>query len=346
MLATRTAPGLDMFRPAVVRIHETPVESTTQQYHYSPALSFPQHITTLQAIEALRQIQTNEASIYYLFITDYEEHLVGVVDLWKLMTAPPGARLFELMDRRQITLPYDASLEEQALLMSETGLQALPVVDEKGRLVGALDSCDLITAMKEETTEQLYHLSGMSKDETLNRPLIDSAKDRLGWLFTNVIGLAIAALVVSLFATTISSLIVLAVLLPLIIGQSRYAGMQTLTLVVRSLSLGKVALDDVRSLVNRELMLSTITGGIMGAMVGGLVFLWHGSVLVGVLAGGVMLFNATIAGVAGVLVPISLKKLHRNPARGATTIVATITSIASLSLFLSVATIALSLGYL
>jgi magnesium transporter len=346
MLATRTVPGLDMFRPSIIRVHETPVESTTQPYHYSPALSFPQHITTLQAIEALRQIQSNEASIYYLFVTDYEEHLVGVVNLWKLMTAPPGARLFELMDRRQITLPYDASLEEQALLMSETGLQALPVVDEKGRLVGALDSRDLITAMKEETTEQLYHLSGMSKDETLHRPLFDSVRDRLVWLMTNLAGLSLAALIVGFFASTLAHLIVLAVLLPMIIGQSRYAGMQTLTLVVRSLSLGKISLDDVRPLIRRELLLSTITGGMTGLLVGSGVVVWQGSMMLGALAGSVILANTTMAALAGVLVPLGLKKLHRNPAHGATTIVSTLTSIISLALFLSAGTIALALGYL
>jgi magnesium transporter len=291
-------------------------------------------------------MQPDDTSVYYLFVTDYEEHLVGVVSLWQLVSAPPGARLFELMDRRQVTLPHDASLEEQAHIMSETGLQALPVVDEDGRLVGALDMNDLLNAMKDEATERLYHLAGVGKHETIDRSLFDSVRDRLLWLACGFIGIFLAVWMVSLFESSIAQVVVLALFIPIILDQGRSAGMQTLTLVVRSLALGKVTFDNARHVLRRELVGSTLTGLGLGVLVGAAGYLWQGSAALGLIAAVVTVLNLLVAAVVGVLIPLALKRLQLNPACGSAVLVTTATGLCGLFFFFGLSTLALQMGYL
>lgn len=345
MLATRTV-GLDFFRPSVIRVHELPVSPTKSPLRYAPALSFPQYVTAQQAIEALRQMQPEHDTIYYLFVTDYEEHLVGVVSLRNLVVAPPGSQLFEFMDRRIITLPYDASLEEQAHLMSETGLLALPVVDEDGRLVGAVDTNDMISAVKDETTEAMYHLAGIPAQEDMSRPVFQVAQERFLWLLLNMGGLALVAWSINVFAPTITHLVLLAALLPVIISLGRSASMQSLTLLVRSLSLGKIRLADVRRALSHEIAASILSGVVVGLVAGIGVWVWQDHIVLGIIAGLTSLATLLVGAVAGVLIPLLLKFLHLNPARGATAFASTITGLSGVWMFLQSCTLALHLGYL
>jgi magnesium transporter len=346
MLATRTVAGLDMFRPPVVRVHEMPVSSTSLRPLYAPALSFPQQVTVQQAIDALRQMQTENDCIYYLFVTDYEEHLVGVVSLRQLIIAPPGARLFELMDRRTITLPPDASLAQQARLMRETGLMALPVVDEDGRLVGAVDTHELIAAVKDETTEEMYHLNGVGKNEEIDGGVLENATGRISWLLFNMVSVFLLAWIVSLFSDTITQMAILAAFIPVVAGQGRNASMQTLTFFLRSLMLGKINRTNVRKVAGRELAIGVTNGLLIGGLVGIAGWFWQGNIALGLIAGLATWGAMLIAPIAGVLVPFLLKSCHLNPSKGATLLVTTVVHSSALLLFLGLGSIMSSMGYL
>lgn len=348
MLATHTA-GLDLFRPSVVRVHELPERSAAPRLHFAPALSFPQHVTVQQAIEALRQMQPENEAVYYLFVTDYESRLVGVVSLWQLVVSPPGAHLFEIMDRRMITLPPDASVEEQARLMSETGLMALPVVDEDGRLVGAMDSNELIVAVKDEATEGICYLAGMEKgaEETTEEPsLFATIRARGGWLLVGLVSALIVAAILSLFEATIARFTILAIFLPVIAGLSSRAATQTLAFVVRSLALGTLSVANLRSVLTRELTLGLAHGVGLGVLAGAAGWLWQSNLVFGIVAG-VALFGALlVAALAGVVVPCTLKKLHLHPARGASLLVTTVTGMGSVIFFMGLGSLAVHMGYM
>lgn len=346
MLAIHSATGLEMFRPPVVRIHELSFEPATPRMPCAPALSFPQHITAQQAIEALRQMPPENDSIYYLFVTDYEERLVGVLSLRQLVVAPPGSHLFELMDRRVITLPDDASLEEQAHVMSQTRMLALPVVDDDGRLVGAVDTHDMVAAIKDEATETMYRLATLSASEESERPVFPSARSRLLGLVLNLIGMVVAGGIIAAFSHTLAHMVALAVILPIVSGQGRVAGTQTLTLVVRSLALGKVRVENMRQVLNHELSIGLVNGIGMGVLVGGGMWLWQGNGLPGVLAGVATAATLWVVAAAGVLVPLLFKAVRLDPARGSAALVTTIAYGCSLLFFLGLSTLALHVGYL
>lgn len=349
MLAThtvRSATGLDAFRPSIIRIHEMPVSSDTSRTLYAPALSFPQQVTTEQAINALREMRVDNDSIYYLFVTDYHEHLVGVVSLRQLIVAPPTARLFEVMDQRLITLPPDATLEEQADLMSKTGLLALPIVDEEGRLVGAVDTNDLIEALKDEATEGMYQLAGVCKHDHMNHPLVNAAGDRVVSLMVSLFGIFLAAWIISLYQNTIAQVAILAAFIPIVTSPGKIAGTQTLTFVVRSLMLGNVRLPDAKQVFSRELIVGVTNGLCLGAAVGCITWVWQSNALLGLIAGLATLLSLLIAVVVGVVIPMMYKTLRINPACASEQFVSAITTLCALGIFLGMSVLATQMGYL
>lgn len=345
MIAFRMAAELDMLRPPIVRVHEMPAE-LAEQSTYAPAMSFPQHATVEQTIDALRQMQPETDSIYYLFVTDFAEHLVGVVSLRQLVTVPPQTQLYEIMDQRVITLSHDASLEEQAHILSQSGLLALPVVDEDGRLIGAMDASDLIKAIEEEATKDMYHLAGMSRDAKVERSLLRVVSDRGFWMAINLLVALVAAWVIASFAGTIASVAVLVAFIPLVVGPGSQAATQTLTLLVRSLTLGEVRPIDTYRVLGRELMTSTATGLGLGVLVGLIVWMWQGSVTLGTIAGVAMLANLEVATLAGVLIPMGLKALRFDPCLASKQSVMAITNVCGLLFLLGLGAVALQMGYL
>ncbi|NJN67520.1 MAG: magnesium transporter [Chloroflexaceae bacterium] len=346
MLAIHSATGLEMFRPPIVRIHELSLEPAAPRLPCAPALSFPQHITVQQAIEALRQMPPESDSIYYLFVTDYEERLVGVVSLRQLVVAPPGSHLFELMDRRVITLPDDASLEEQAHVMSQTRMLALPMVDDEGRLVGAVDTHDMVAAIKDEATETMYRLATLSASEDHERPLFASARERILGLVLHLFGMVVAGWMISTFSHTLAHMVTLAVVLPIVSGQGRVAGTQTLTLVVRSLALGKVRIAKVRQVLNHELSIGLVNGLGVGLLVSIGMWLWQGNGIPGLVAGVATAATLWVAAGAGVLVPTLFKAVRLDPARWSLAVVSTIVYGCSMLFFLGLSTLAWHAGYL
>ncbi|MFP4438211.1 MAG: magnesium transporter [Chloroflexaceae bacterium] len=345
MIAFRTAAELDLLRPTIVRVHEVPAEFV-QGLHYAPAMSFPQYVTVEQTVEALREMTSDTDSIYYLFVTNIEEHLVGVVSLHKLLMATPETKLYEIMDRRVITLSHDATLQEQAHILSQSGLLALPVVDEKGRLVGAMDACDLITAIQNDATAQMYQMAGVAKDETVERPLVRAIGQRFTWLSLNLLFALLVVWLVSTFSSVIAGATVLAAFLPLIVIQGSKAATQTLSFIVRSLTLGEVRLTNLRPVLRRELLIGISNGLGIGLLAGLIGWMWQGSAGVGLVVGGAMLGDLLLAALVGLGIPLLLKALRINPARVSTSFVTTLTSVGGLALLLGLGTLALHLGLL
>ncbi len=345
MIAFRTAADLDLFRPSIVRVHHMPSEAATGQ-HFAPAMSFPQYITVQQVIDALREMQSETDSIYYLFVTDFDDHLVGVVSLHQLLLAEREARLFELMDRRVLSLSPDASLEEQAHLVSESGLLALPVLDAKGRLIGAMDVSDLITAIQNEATGDMYHLAGLSAHEDMRKPIAHAVSNRVLWLCFSLVAAMLATWVLGVFAPFIAHFAILVAFMPLVVWPVSKAGMQTFTFLVRSMSLGKLSPADVRRILGRELLIGLGNGLGIGMLVGAIGWFWQGDIILGLIVAVATLVNLLLAALLGVVVPLTMQVLHRKSVRPASLCVTAITTVSSITLVLVLGSLAAQMGYL
>ncbi len=346
MLANYNLAGVDSFLPSIVRFHELPAQTAAIQPQYTSALSFHQQTTAHQALEALRQLPSDIDDVYYLFVTDSQEKLVGVVTLRQLICAPPGARLFEFMDRWMITLPHDASLEQQAHLMSESRLLALPVVDEKGRLVGAMDASDLIHAMQHESTAEMYHLAGISKDETLSQPAAARSTYRLLWLAANLLIAFSLAWIIHSFGSLLASFMVLAAFLPLVTRIGMQASGQTLTLLVRSIKLGQLPPSSTRQLVSRELLGGLLNGLLIGGLAGFGCWLVQGQAILGVIVAVAVLAAILVASLAGVGVPLACRALKLDPSRAATITVSALADVCGIICLLELTSLAMGMGYL
>lgn len=295
--------------------------------------------TVDQALSHLRRTKPDVEQAFYLYVVDDERRLEGVVSLRQLIVAAPEVRVAELMTPDVVSVEASEDQEEVARRVARYNFVALPVVDAGRHLIGVVSVDDVMDVAEEEATEDMYRLAGLTEDESLLRPVGRSLLPRLGWLLIALVSVTGAAAVVNAFEGTIERVVALAVFMPMIAALGGNAGIQTITLVVRSLALGKVEIRDVRRVLQREMTLGVANGMIVGLLVGALAYVWKDNVALAVIAGVAMLLNMATAVTAGVLVPLSLRALRLDPALASGVLVTTFTDVLGLFIFLGLATL-------
>lgn len=295
--------------------------------------------TVDDALSYLRRTKPAAEQVFYLYVIDAEGRLEGVVSLRHLVVATPETRIADLMTPEVVTVTAGEDQEEVARSIQRYDFIALPVVDEERRLMGIISVDDVMDVIEEEATEDMYRMAGLSEDESLLRPVARSMTPRLGWLLVNLVTAFAAAGMVNAFEDTIARAAALAVFMPIIAGMGGNAGIQTITLMVRSLALGQVELRSVRNVLQRELLIGTANGVVIGLLLGVLAYLWKDNVGLGVVAGTAMLLNMVTAVTVGVLVPVTLRALKLDPALAAGVLVTTFTDVLGFFFFLGLATL-------
>jgi magnesium transporter len=197
---------------------------------------------------------------------------------------------------------------------------------------------DIIEVVEEEATEDMFKLAGIS-GERVSGPLYISMRNRLPWLSINLITTFLAALVISIFESTIARVVILAAFLPVVAGQGGIGGTQTLTLVIRSMTLGEISRRGGLRLLRREISLGLVHGLLLGIAVGLVAYVWKGNYMLGIVLGIAMVGNMVIAGLSGAGVPLLLTRLRIDPAVSSAVIVTTCTDVAGFFMFLGLATI-------
>jgi magnesium transporter len=304
----------------------------------SHVVTLRDRITAQQAIDLLRQLRPDEENVYYLFVVDAAERLVGVVSLRSLVMAPANAPITSIMDTNVLTATVETDQEECARLLARYDLLVLPIVDDERRIVGVINADDIIDVIEEEATEDMYRLANLSEDEDVEDSLFRSSRRRLFWLFINLPTAILAALVVSSFESTTSRVAALVSFMPIVAGMGGNAGIQTLTLIVRSIALGEVATGQGLRALRREMGIGAINGLAFGCVIALLGLVWKGSPMLGVVAGSAMLLNLISAAVAGTVVPLTLKFFHIDPALASGVIVTTGTDVTGYACLLGLAT--------
>jgi magnesium transporter len=296
------------------------------------------------ALEQLRQLAEGlEAqSISYLYVTDAQERLVGVVPLRELVFSRHDRRLREIMnpDVKRVSVKDDQ--EKIAHLFEHYHYMALPVVDSEERLVGIVLANEVIGIVQHEATEDMQLMVGLSGEERVLTPWKTSLARRLPWLCINLATAFVAGAVVGIFESTIAAWSALAIFLPVIAGQGGNAGMQTLTVIIRDLALGELSPGDGWRALNKELLLGLLNGIAIGLVVAIVGYIWKGSGLLGLVVGLAMLLNMLAAALSGVLVPYGLRALRIDPAMASSILVTTVTDVAGFLFFLGLAALAMN----
>jgi len=295
------------------------------------------YATTADTLDTLRQQEPEVKDIRSVFVVDAEEHLVGELSVARLALARPKTMVRDIMDSDIIFVTSETHQEECARVMEHYNLYQLPVVDKDRRLVGVIMSEDIIDVIEEEATEDMYKLAGIPGERVFG-PLSISMRNRLPWLSINLITTFLAALVISIFESTIARVVTLAVFLPVVAGQGGIGGTQTLTLVVRSMALGEISRRGGFRLLGREISLGLIHGILLGVAVAVVAFIWKGNYMLGAVLGMAMVGNMVIAGLTGAGIPLLLTRLRIDPAVASAVVVTTCTDVVGFFLFLGLAT--------
>jgi len=296
-------------------------------------------ITAGEALAHLRRLAPDTETIYTLFVVDDDMRLVGSVSLPRLVLAPTGTRIGNLMDPDVIHLDASADKEEAARLMARYDLLSLPVVDDLDHLLGVITHDDLVDVLEDEATEDIYRLGGLPQEQAVG---VGSAlRSRLPWLVLNLGTAMASATVLSLFQNTIAQAAVLAAFFPIVAGVSGSAGTQTLTVIVRGLALGEIQPRSGLRALLRELMIGLANGLVVGFLVAIIAMVWKKTPILGVVVGAATLMNLICAGIAGVLVPLGINRLKIDPALASPVLVTTLTDSLGYFIYLSLATVVL-----
>ena len=293
-------------------------------------------ITSPSALDELRILWPDAENMSSVFIVDDENRLVGSLSVTRLALARPTSMVGEIVDLNVISVAAETDQEECAHLMERYNLNQLPVVDQDHRLIGVILAEDIVDVVEEEATEDMYRMAGISGERVLG-PLRNSLRSRLPWLYINLATAFLAALVISIFESTITKVVALAVFLPVVAGQGGIGGTQTVTLLVRSMALGEVPGHLALRFLAREIALGVIHGALLGLVVGLVAYAWKGNPMLGVVLGLAMLGNMVVAALAGAGVPLLLRRLRMDPAVSSAVFVTTFTDVLGFLLFLSLA---------
>jgi magnesium transporter len=329
---------VDPERRASVRQLISYPEGTVGRIMTTEFLALLPNVTAQGAIDRIRERGELE-TFFYLYVVDEAAKLAGVVPIRNLVIAPPYRTLGEIMIADPIHADVSMDQEEAARLVSKYDLLAMPIVDLYGHLVGIITVDDVIDVIADETTEDMYRMAGVGIKERAFSPLGESAARRVPWLGFNMLWAFAAASVISVFEKTIGEVPALAVFMPIIAGQAGNAGIQTATVVVRSMALGEVGSGNLSQLLRKEWGLGLIKGTIFGTVLGMVAWLWKGNAMLGMVAGLAMFLNMLVAATGGVLVPTALRKAGFDPATVAGVFDTMLTDLMGFFIFLGLATL-------
>lgn len=299
--------------------------------------------TVRQTLEYLQKCSDAETT-YYLYVTDRTNTLKGVVSLRDIVSSSFETNMLQITNPNVISVRYDEDQEAVARLFEKYGFVMMPVVDEEQRMLGVITVDDIMDVIQEETTEDIHRLGQVGKEERVDSPLVDSLKSRLPWLIINLFTAVLAASVVSFFEGTISQVVSLATIMPIVTGMGGNAGTQAMTIVVRGLSLGDLTKENARQILWKEIGVGILSGVVIGVVIALGAMLFEGNPMFGLVTGIAMFLNMILANIAGYFIPVILEKCHVDPALASGVFVTTVTDVLGFLFFLGLAT--MSIAYL
>jgi magnesium transporter len=276
-----------------------------------------------------------------LFVVDRDERLKGVLPLAKLIVSDLEHTTGRVMERDRVTLYPDDKAQDAAKAFERYDLVSAAVVDQNGKLVGRVTVDKVVDFIRSRTETELLTQAGLREEEDVFSSVWASVKNRWAWLATNLVTAFVASRVIGAFEGSIEKLVALAALMPIVAGIGGNSGNQTITMIVRGIALGQVQKDHARKLLAKELGVSLMNGLIWGGILGVIAYWLYQKVSLGLVMMAAMTLNLLLAATAGVLIPLTMLKLGRDPALGSSVLITAITDSGGFFIFLGLATLIL-----
>ena len=300
----------------------------------------PQHWDVGQIIDYMRESTDLPEVFYDVIVVDPMMHPIGDVRLGLIMGAAREVMLTELMTDNFRTISVDQDIEHVAYAFNQYHMVSAPVVDREGRLVGVITIDDAMDVLEDEVEEDMNRLAGLG-DEDLSDKVWQITKARFPWLAVNLATSVLASVVIAQFTDVIEAIVALAVLLPIVASMGGNAATQTLTVAVRAIATHDLTSANAMRIVLRETLVGLANGVVFAVIIGIVGVVWFGDPMLGVVLGLAMIANLLVAGMAGILVPITLDKLGADPALASGAFVTTVTDIVGFFAFLGLAALML-----
>jgi magnesium transporter len=305
-----------------------------------------------EAITYLRQQLSHVETIYYAYVLDEGQRLLGVVSLKDLVAADPAKKVADVMQTKVHKVQEAADQTEIAHLLSTHGIEAIPVVDGEGRMKGIVTADDVIHAVREEDTADMQKVGGM---EALDGPYLETGfvamiRKRAGWLVILFLGEMLTASAMTHYEHQIEEAVVLALFIPLLISSGGNTGSQATTLIIRSIALGELRLKDWWRVIARELAAGIVLGALLGAIGFARILVWHlvakaygeHYMLVGLTIALSLLGIVTFGTVTGSMLPFILRRCGFDPASASAPFVATLVDVTGIIIYFNVAKLVLT----
>lgn len=304
-------------------------------------IALNQEMTAKQAIESLQTEHQDVEMPFYLYVTDDNDCLMGVISLRQLVVVAPDTPLKEFMTTEVISVQPGVDQEEVARIVARYDILAVPVVDENRHLMGIVTVDDVIDIFRQEATEDILKMAGAGGEFVETKSVIRSTRIRLPWLFVSGIGGILASLIIGSFQGSLAKYAYLAAFIPVIAGMGGNIGTQSSTIVVRGLATGRLHIRDFWPVVFKELSVGLILGLVYGAMIGLVAQAQYNQLALAVSVCLGVLSSMSIAALVGSLVPMVFAKLNIDPAVATGPFVTTSIDIIGVFIYFQIATILL-----
>ena len=280
-------------------------------------------------------------SVFYdIFAVDGEDHPVGAVSLSRLLSTRRQVPVAEVMEEDMHVINVATDQEDVAFLFRQRDLVSAPVVDDSGKLVGAITVDDVVDVIHEEHEEDIMRMGGVIEDD-LYRAAVSTARARFSWLVVNLLTAILASVVIGLFDATIQQTVALAVLMPIVASMGGNAGTQTLTVTVRALATKELTGANAYRVITKEVIVGIFNGVLFAVLSGLVAWGWFGSPVLGGVIAAAMVINMVIAGLAGASIPIILERAGADPAIASSVFLTTVTDVVGFFAFLGLAALVL-----
>ncbi len=297
--------------------------------------AIPSNWSVGQTIDYLRENKDLPEEFLEIFIVDNEFKPIGSVPSSKVLRTPRDTKMQMIMNESQLSVPVDMDREEVANLFENYNLNSACVIDKNNKLVGMITSDDVLTVLKEEAEEDTLRLAGVG-DEEITDGVIKKTKRRFNWLLLNLLTAILASVVIGFFQEDIEKVVALAVLMPIVASMGGNAGMQTLAVTIRTIATNQLTKNNFTQNVIKEFTIGILNGVIFAIISAIVVQFWFKDITLSLIISISMVLNMIVAGLFGILVPITLKKFKIDPAIASSVFVTTITDVIGFLSFLGI----------
>ena len=288
----------------------------------------------MRYLRAQRELPKNTDQI---FVVSRENKFLGSLPISTIIVSDPNLNVRELMETETQPLLVDLNDKDVSRLFEQNDWVSAPVIDKESNLIGRITIDDVVDVIMEDADQNFLGMAGVAEDTFA--PPARAARSRILWLSINLLTAFIASMTISLFQATIDQIVYLAILMPIVASMGGVAGTQTLTIMIRGLTLQQINHSNLQWLYKREIAVSIVNGILLSILVGGITYFWFKDIIIATLICVAMIVNLVFSAIAGIFIPIILRKFNQDPAIAGSVVVTTVTDVIGFFSFLGLATI-------